>query len=181
MSCSKKYGFYKIPSFVDSNDTILLSLAKVRYTKDENTYLVLEKNTLYEELLFNLSDAYDVLEISELEYYGNLDKEFKLEVSNYFGSSSSTFISIGTVHRGLIGKSFDVTFNSGYHSVYFEFLDYNEVKIHYRKLHLDVNYGDTEISLDDLEIILRAVRFFNMGIRKEVSSDSIRRAFHNEG
>lgn len=66
MSCSKKYGFYKIPSFVDSNDTILLSLARVRYTKDENTYLVLEKNTLYEELLFNLSDAYDVLEISEL-------------------------------------------------------------------------------------------------------------------
>lgn len=176
-----RLGFYKIPCFVDDNDTILMSLVKVKYTKDENTYLVLKKDTLYEELLLELSDSYDVLEISEIEYYGNLDKEFKLKVSNYFGSASSIYISIGSISRKLIGKSYDVTFNSGYHSIYFEFLDYNEVKIHYRKLHLDVNYGDTEISLDDLEIILRAVRLFNMGIRKEVSSDSIRRAFHNEG
>jgi hypothetical protein len=176
-----RLGFYKILGNIDGNDTILMSLAKVKYTKDENTYLMLKKDTLYEELLFDLSDSYDVLEISEIEYYGDLDKEFKLEVSNYFGSASSTYISIGSVHRRLIGKSFDVTFNSGYHSIYFEFLDYNNVKIHYRKLHLDVNYGDTEIGLDDLEIILRAIRLFNMGIRKEVSSDSIRRAFHNEG
>ena len=181
MSVYAKYGFYKIVDFVDNNDILLMSLVKAKYTRVENTYLIIERGTLQEDLLFNLSDTHDVLEISELEYYSKLDKKFILDVSNYFGSSSSTFISVGKVSRWLFGKSFVVTFNSGYHTIYFEFLDYNEVKIHYRKLHLDVNYGDTEISLDDLEIILRAVRFFNMGIRKEVSSDSIRRAFHNEG
>lgn len=87
-----RLGFYKIPCFVDDNDTILMSLVKVKYTKDENTYLVLKKDTLYEELLFELSDSYDVLEISEIEYYGNLDKEFKLKVSNYFGSASSIYL-----------------------------------------------------------------------------------------
>lgn len=56
-----RLGFYKIPCFVDDNDTILMSLVKVKYTKDENTYLVLKKDTLYEELLFELSDSYDVL------------------------------------------------------------------------------------------------------------------------
>lgn len=180
MAVSKKYGFYKIPDFVDNNDTLLMSLVKMKYTRGENTYLIVERDTLYEELLFNLSDAYDVLEISELEYYGNLDKEFKLEVSNYFGSPSSTFISIGTVHRKLIGKSYVVSFNNGYHNIFFEF-DYNNVKIHYRKLHLDVSHGDTEIDLDDLEIILRAVRLFNMGIRNEVSKECIKKTFYNEG
>lgn len=173
-----KYGFYKIPDFID---TLLMSLVKTKYTRGECTYLVIERGTLQEELLFELSDTYDVLEISELEYYGKLDKEFTIDVSNYFGSLSSTFISVGKVSRWLFGKSYVVSFNSGYHNIFFEFLDYNNVKIHYRKLHLDVNFGDTEIDLSDLEIILRAVRLFNMGIRNEVSKDCIKKTFYNEG
>lgn len=181
MAVSKKYGFYKIPDFVDNNDTLLMSLVKMKYTRGENTYLIVERDTLYEELLFDLSNTYDVLEISELEYYGKLDKEFTLDVSNYFGSSSSTFISVGKVSRELFDKSYVVSFNSGYHNIFFEFLDYSNVKIHYRKLHLDVNFGDTEIDLSDLEIVLRAVRLFNMGIRNKVSSDCIKKTFYNEG
>lgn len=83
--------------------------------------------------------------------------------------------------RWLFGKSYVVSFNSGYHNIFFEFLDYNDVKIHYRKLHLDVNYGDTEIDMSDLEIILRAIRLFNMGIRNEVSKECIKKTFYNEG
>ena len=58
MAVSKKYGFYKIPDFVDNNDTLLMSLVKMKYTRGENTYLIVERDTLYEELLFDLSMMY---------------------------------------------------------------------------------------------------------------------------
>lgn len=122
------------------------------------------KDSLLWELV--LADSVCSEQISEMEFYQEIPKNLNIHI---FGNGTSIGIQLDKYQNGFydfVGKTVHVFWHN--YSVYLTF-DIGNVNIKYRKLDIDINRDTTDtIHISYIDVVLKAIRLFNIGIYKEV-------------
>ena len=118
------------------------------------------KDSLLWELV--LADSVCSEQITEMEFYQEIPKNLNIHI---FGNGTSIGIQLDKYQNGFydfVGKTVHVF------CVYFTF-DIGKVNIKYRKLDIDITRDTTDtIHISYIDVVLKAIRLFNIGIYKEV-------------
>lgn len=110
-----------------------------------------------------LADSVCSEQISEMEFYQEIPKNLNIHI---FVNGTSIGIQLDKYQNGFydfVGKTVHVFWHN--YSVYLTF-DIGNVNIKYRKLDIDITKDTTETSY--IDVVLKAIRLFNIGIYKVV-------------
>lgn len=156
-------AFLRIPVYC--GDVVKSALPKTGTFKvDGFFYTHTYKDSLLWELV--LADSVCSEQISEMEFYQDIPKNLNIHI---FGNGTSIGIQLDKYQNGFydfVGKTVHVFWHN--YSVYLTF-DIGKVNIKYRKLDIDINRDTTDtIHISYIDVVLKAIRLFNIGIYKEV-------------
>lgn len=156
-------AFLRIPVYC--GDAVKSALPKTGTFKvDGFFYTHTYKDSLLWELV--LADSVCSEQISEMEFYQEIPKNLNIHI---FGNGTSIGIQLDKYQNGFydfVGKTVHVFWHN--YSVYLTF-DIGNVNIKYRKLDIDINRDTTDtIHISYIDVVLKAIRLFNIGIYKEV-------------
>lgn len=158
-----RHDFLRIPVYC--GDAVKSHLPKTGTFKVDGFYYThTYKDSLFEELV--LADSVCSEQITELEFYQEIPKILDIRT---FGGGGSIGIQLdGYLERfnDFVGKTVHVYWHN--YSVYFTF-DTCKVNIKYRKLDIDITRDTTDtIHISYIDVVLKAIRLFNIGIYKVV-------------
>ncbi len=156
-------AFLRIPVYC--GDAVKSALPKTgTFEVDGFFYTHTYKDSLLWELV--LADSVCSEQISEMEFYQEIPKNLNIHI---FGNGTSIGIQLDKYQNGFydfVGKTVHVFWHN--YSVYLTF-DIGNVNIKYRKLDIDINRDTTDtIHISYIDVVLKAIRLFNIGIYKEV-------------
>lgn len=156
-------AFLRIPVYC--GDVVKSAFPKTgTFEVDGFFYTHTYKDSLLWELV--LADSVCSEQISEMEFYQEIPKILDIRT---FGGGGSIGIQLdGYLERfnDFVGKTVHVYWHN--YSVYFTF-DTCKVNIKYRKLDIDITRDTTDtIHISYIDVVLKAIRLFNIGIYKEV-------------
>lgn len=156
-------AFLRIPVYC--GDAVKSALPKTgTFEVDGFFYTHTYKDSLLWELV--LDDSVCSEQISEMEFYQEIPKNLNIHI---FGNGTSIGIQLDKYQNGFydfVGKTVHVFWHN--YSVYLTF-DIGNVNIKYRKLDIDINRDTTDtIHISYIDVLLKAIRLFNIGIYKEV-------------
>lgn len=156
-------AFLRIPVYC--GDVVKSALPKTGTFKvDGFFYTHTYKYSLLWELV--LADSVCSEQISEMEFYQEIPKNLNIHI---FGNGTSIGIQLDKYQNGFydfVGKTIHVFWHN--YSVYFTF-DIGNVNIKYRNLDIDITKDTTEtIHISYIDVVLKAIRLFNIGIYKVV-------------
>lgn len=156
-------AFLRIPVYC--GDVVKSAFPKTgTFEVDGFFYTHTYKDSLLWELV--LADSVCSEQISEMEFYQEIPKNLNIHI---FGNGTSIGIQLDKYQNGFydfVGKTVHVFWHN--YSVYFTF-DTCKVNIKYRKLDIDITRDTTDtIHISYIDVVLKAIRLFNIGIYKEV-------------
>lgn len=156
-------AFLRIPVYC--GDVVKSAFPKTgTFEVDGFFYTHTYKDSLLWELL--LADSVFSEQISEMEFYQEIPKNLNIHI---FGNGTSIGIQLDKYQKGFydfVGKTVHVFWHN--YSVYLTF-DIGKVNIKYRKLDIDITRDTTDtIHISYIDVVLKAIRLFNIGIYKEV-------------
>lgn len=156
-------AFLRIPVYCD--DAVKSAFPNTgTFEVDGFFYTHTYKDSLLWELV--LADSVCSEQITEMEFYQEIPKNLNIHI---FGNGTSIGIQLDNYQGGFydfVGKTVHVFWHN--YSVYFTF-DIGKVNIKYRKLDIDITKDTTEtIHISYIDVVLKAIRLFNIGIYKEV-------------
>lgn len=152
-------AFLRIPVYC--GDVVKSAFPKTgTFEVDGFFYTHTYKDSLLWELV--LADSVCSEQITEMEFYQEIPKNLNIHI---FGNGTSIGIQLDKYQNGFydfVGKTVHVF------CVYFTF-DIGKVNIKYRKLDIDITRDTTDtIHISYIDVVLKAIRLFNIGIYKEV-------------
>lgn len=158
-----RHDFLRIPVYC--GDAVKSHLPKTgTFEVDGYYYTHCFRGSLFEELV--LVDGVDSEQITEFEFYQQIPKILDIRT---FGGGGSIGIQLDKYQNGFydfVGKTIHVFWYN--YSVYLTF-DIGKVNIKYRKLDIDITKDTTEtIHISYIDVVLKAIRLFNIGIYKVV-------------
>lgn len=158
-------AFLRIPVYC--SDAVKSALPKTgTFEVDGFFYTHTYKDSLLWELVLADSDSVCSELISEMEFYQEIPKNLSIHI---FGNGTSIGIQLDKYQNGFydfVGKIVHVFWHN--YSVYLTF-DIGKVNIKYRKLDIDITRDTTDtIHISYIDVVLKAIRLFNIGIYKEV-------------
>ena len=156
-------AFLRIPVYCD--DAVKSAFPNTgTFEVDGFFYTHTYKDSLLWELV--LADSVCSEQITAMEFYQEIPKNLNIHI---FGNGTSIGIQLDKYQRGFydfVGKTVHVFWHN--YSVYFTF-DLGKVNIKYRKLDIDITKDTTEtIHISYIDVVLKAIRLFNIGIYKVV-------------
>lgn len=156
-------AFLRIPVYC--GDVVKSALPETGTFKvDGFFYTHTYKDSLLWELV--LADSVCSEQISEMEFYQEIPKNLNIHI---FGNGTSIGIQLDKYQNGFydfVGKTVHVFWHN--YSVYLTF-NIGKVNIKYRKLDIDITRDTTDtIHISYIDVVLKAIRLFNIGIYKEV-------------
>lgn len=156
-------AFLRIPVYC--GDVVKSAFPKTgTFEVDGFFYTHTYKDSLLWELV--LADSVFSEQISEMEFYQEIPKNLNIHI---FGNGTSIGIQLDKYQNGFydfVGKTVHVFWHN--YSVYLTF-DIGKVNIKYRKLDIDITRDTTDtIHISYIDVVLKAIRLFNIGIYKEV-------------
>lgn len=156
-------AFLRIPVYC--GDVVKSALPKTgTFEVDGFFYTHTYKDSLLWELV--LADSVCSEQISEMEFYQEIPKNLNIHI---FVNGTSIGIQLDKYQNGFydfVGKTVHVFWYN--YSVYLTF-DIGKVNIKYRKLDIDITRDTTDtIHISYIDVVLKAIRLFNIGIYKEV-------------
>lgn len=152
-------AFLRIPVYC--GDVVKSAFPKTgTFEVDGFFYTHTYKDSLLWELV--LADFVCSEQITEMEFYQEIPKNLNIHI---FGNGTSIGIQLDKYQNGFydfVGKTVHVF------CVYFTF-DIGKVNIKYRKLDIDITRDTTDtIHISYIDVVLKDIRLFNIGIYKEV-------------
>ena len=156
-------AFLRIPVYC--GDVVKSAFPKTgTFEVDGFFYTHTYKDSLLWELV--LADSVFSEQISEMGFYQEIPKNLNIHI---FGNGTSIGIQLDKYQNGFydfVGKTVHVFWHN--YSVYLTF-DIGKVNIKYRKLDIDITRDTTDtIHISYIDVVLKAIRLFNIGIYKEV-------------
>lgn len=158
-----RHDFLRIPVYC--GDAVKSHLPKTgTFEVDGYYYTHCSRGSLFEELV--LLDGVDSEQITEFEFYQQIPKTLDIRTFGGWGSIGIQLDGYLERFNDFVGKTVHVFLHN--YSVYFIF-DICKVNIKYRKLDIDITRDTTDtIHISYIDVVLKAIRLFNIGIYKEV-------------
>ena len=156
------YRFYTVECYAEK--VVLENLPKNRsFCVDDVYYVMVTSDSTLEEIMLN--HPLGVTQISEFEFYSNIPRKVRVDIC---GVGKDKSVVLDGFDYTLIGKSYHVFWHD--ESVYINFNEGSSVDVEYRKYAYTFT-KNTEVPVSFLcfDVILKALRLFNMGVSKELS------------